>query len=551
MLKGLRISNYALIDSLDFKPDQSLNTITGETGAGKSIMLGALSLILGNRADLTVLRNKDLKCIIEADFTIEELALKKFFLENDLDWEPTTILRREIIPSGKSRAFINDTPVKLNVLRELSEQLIDIHGQNQTQWLNDPYFQLSLIDGLAQNRTKLAEYSRIYKKWNELDRSIKSWQEQETKGRAELDYHQFLLSELEEALLQANEEESIKTELSSLEHAEDIQKHLDGSVQVIDEGEASISQLMSRLKNSLAQASRWNDKYTAWHDRVQSMQVELEDLSFELNRELSALEVDPQRIDHLNARLDLLNNLQKKHLVDSVDALIERREELASLVQHSESLADQIADGLKELESLRTALDEAGAGLSSSRREAQKPLKTQIEALLGKLGMPSAQLGIEWKPLENPGPQGLEEIEFLFSANKGEPLESLRKVASGGEMSRFMLGIKSMVAHYRKLPTILFDEIDTGVSGEIADRMGTLMAEMGNRMQVICITHLPQVAAKGRLHFKVFKEESEGRTTTQIAPLNPFDRVEEIAGMLSGQTKSEAARQTAKELIGS
>ena len=551
MLKGLRISNYALIDSLDFKPDQSLNTITGETGAGKSIMLGALSLILGNRADLTVLRNKDAKCIIEADFDIQELTLKNFFHENDLDWEPTTILRREIIPSGKSRAFINDTPVKLNVLRELSEQLIDIHGQNQTQWLNDPYFQLSLVDGLAENRSIRTEYARIYKEWKELDRTIKSWQEQETKGRAELDYHQFLLSELEEALLQANEEESVQSELSSLEHAEDIQKNLDGSVQVIDEGEAGISQLMSQLKGFLAQASRWNDKYTTWYDRVQSIQIELEDLSFELNRELSALEVDPNRIDQLNARLDLLNNLQKKHLVDSVDSLIERREQLASLVQHSESLVDQIADGLKELERLRATLDEAGAALSLSRREAQKPLKTQIEALLAKLGMPSAQLGIEWKPLNNPGPQGLEEIEFLFSANKGEPLESLRKVASGGEMSRFMLGIKSMVAQYRKLPTILFDEIDTGVSGEIADRMGTLMAEMGNRMQVICITHLPQVAAKGKLHFKVFKEESEGRTTTQIAPLNSLDRVEEIAGMLSGQSKSEAARQTAKELIGS
>ena len=551
MLKGLRISNYALIDSLDFKPDQSLNTITGETGAGKSIMLGALSLILGNRADLTVLRNAELKCIIEADFDLQELNLKRFFENNDLDWEPVTIVRREIIPSGKSRAFVNDTPVKLNVLRELSEQLIDIHGQNQTQWLNDPYFQLSLIDGLAQNREKLNEYSGIYKEWKELDRKVKALQEQELKGKAELDYHQFLLTELEEALLQSNEEESVTSELSSLEHAEDIQNHLDGSIQVLDDENSGISQLISQLKHSLSQAMRWSERYTTWHDRVQSIQIDLEDLSFELNRELSGLEVDPQRIDQLNARLNLLNSLQKKHLVDNVDALIKRREELASLVRHSESLADQIVDAQKKLLELRDLLDHSGAELSASRREAQKPLVTQIKSLLGRLGMPSAQLGIEWKPLDSPGPQGLEEVEFLFSANKGEPLESLRKVASGGEMSRFMLGIKSMVAHYRKLPTILFDEIDTGVSGEIADRMGTLMAEMGNRMQVICITHLPQVAAKGRLHFKVFKEESEGRTRTQIAPLSPIDRVEEIAGMLSGQNKSEAARQTAKELIGS
>ncbi len=551
MLKGLRISNYALIDSLDFKPDQSLNTITGETGAGKSIMLGALSLILGNRADLTVLRNAELKCIIEADFDLHELNLKRFFEDNDLDWEPVTIVRREIIPSGKSRAFVNDTPVKLNVLRELSEQLIDIHGQNQTQWLNDPYFQLSLIDGLAQNREMLNEYSGIYKEWKELDRKVKTLQEQELKGKAELDYHQFLLTELEEALLQTNEEESVTSELSSLEHAEDIQNHLDGSIQVLDDENSGISQLISQLKDSLSQAMRWSERYTTWHDRVQSIQIDLEDLSFELNRELSGLEVDPQRIDQLNARLNLLNSLQKKHLVDNVDALIKRREELASLVRHSESLADQIVDAQKKLLELRDLLDHSGAELSASRREAQKPLVTQVKSLLGRLGMPSAQLGIEWKSLNSPGPQGLEEVEFLFSANKGEPLESLRKVASGGEMSRFMLGIKSMVAHYRKLPTILFDEIDTGVSGEIADRMGTLMAEMGNRMQVICITHLPQVAAKGRLHFKVFKEESEGRTRTQIAPLSPIDRVEEIAGMLSGQNKSEAARQTAKELIGS
>ena len=551
MLKGLRISNYALIDSLDFKPDQSLNTITGETGAGKSIMLGALSLILGNRADLTVLRNAELKCIIEADFDLQELNLKRFFENNDLDWEPVTIVRREIIPSGKSRAFVNDTPVKLNVLRELSEQLIDIHGQNQTQWLNDPYFQLSLIDGLAQNREMLNEYSGIYKEWKELDRKVKTLQEQELKGKAELDYHQFLLTELEEALLQSNEEESVTSELSSLEHAEDIQNHLDGSIQVLDDENSGISQLISQLKDSLSQAMRWSERYTTWHDRVQSIQIDLEDLSFELNRELSGLEVDPQRIDQLNARLNLLNSLQKKHLVDNVDALIKRREELASLVRHSESLADQIVDAQKKLLELRDLLDHSGAELSASRREAQKPLVTQVKSLLGRLGMPSAQLGIEWKSLNSPGPQGLEEVEFLFSANKGEPLESLRKVASGGEMSRFMLGIKSMVAHYRKLPTILFDEIDTGVSGEIADRMGTLMAEMGNRMQVICITHLPQVAAKGSLHFKVFKEESEGRTRTQIAPLSPIDRVEEIAGMLSGQNKSEAARQTAKELIGS
>lgn len=550
MLKGLRISNYALIDSLDFQPDRALNTITGETGAGKSIMLGALSLILGNRADLTILRNKDLKCVIEADFDLQELNLKTFFTEHDLDWEPITIIRREIIPTGKSRAFVNDTPVKLNVLRLLSEQLIDIHGQNQTQWLNDPYFQLSLVDGLAQNRLRRDEYYALFKSWKALDIQIHQWQELESKGRAELDYHQYLLTELAEAQLQEGEQKTIEEELSTLEHAEDIQKNLSESTQVIDEEESGISRLINNLKNSLNSASRWSEKYRSWTQRVESVQLEIEDLSFEINRELNSLEVDPQRIDRLNERLNQLNTLQKKHAVDSVETLIEKQAELSDLVQQSDSLSDQIQEGTKKLAQLRTQLDVKGRELSVSRREAEKPLKKQIEELLGRLGMPHAQLAIEWKELENPSSQGLEEIEFLFSANKGERLESLRKVASGGEMSRFMLGIKSMVAQYRKLPTILFDEIDTGVSGEIADRMGALMADMGKRMQVICITHLPQVAAKGSLHFKVFKEELKDRTTTQIAPLNRLERVEEIAGMLSGEKKSEAARQTAKELIG-
>ena len=550
MLKGLRISNYALIDSLNFQPDRALNTITGETGAGKSIMLGALSLILGNRADLTILRNKDLKCVIEADFDLQELNLKTFFTEHDLDWEPITIIRREIIPSGKSRAFVNDTPVKLNVLRLLSEQLIDIHGQNQTQWLNDPYFQLSLVDGLAQNRLRRDEYYALFKSWKALDIQIQQWQELESKGRAELDYHQYLLTELAEAQLQEGEQKTIEEELSTLEHAEDIQRNLSESAQVIDEEESGISLLINNLKNSLNSASRWSEKYRSWTQRVESVQLEIEDLSFEINRELNSLEVDPQRIDRLNERLNQLNTLQKKHAVDSVETLIKKQAELSDLVQQSDSLSDQIQEGTKKLAQLRTQLDVKGRELSLSRREAEKPLKKQIEELLGRLGMPHAQLAIEWKELENPSSQGLEEIEFLFSANKGERLESLRKVASGGEMSRFMLGIKSMVAQYRKLPTILFDEIDTGVSGEIADRMGALMADMGERMQVICITHLPQVAAKGSLHFKVFKEELKDRTTTQIAPLNHLERVEEIAGMLSGEKKSEAARQTAKELIG-
>lgn len=550
MLKGLRISNYALIDSLDFQPDRALNTITGETGAGKSIMLGALSLILGNRADLTILRNKDLKCVIEADFDLQELELNTFFKEHDLDWEPITIIRREIIPTGKSRAFINDTPVKLNVLRHLSEQLIDIHGQNQTQWLNDPYFQLSLVDGLAQNRLRRDEYYALFNTWKALDLQIQQWQELESKGRAELDYHQYLLTELADAHLQEGEQKTIEEELSTLEHAEEIQKNLSESAQVIDEEESGISLLINNLKNSLNSASRWSEKYRGWTQRVESVQLEIEDLSFEINRELNSLEVDPQRIDQLNERLNLLNTLQKKHAVDSVETLIEKHDELHDLVQQSDSLSHEIEEGICQLKNLRVQLDEKGKELSASRRKAEKPLKKQIEELLGRLGMPHAQLAIEWKELEVPSSRGLEEIEFLFSANKGEPLESLRKVASGGEMSRFMLGIKSMVAQYRKLPTILFDEIDTGVSGEIADRMGALMSNMGERMQVICITHLPQVAAKGSLHFKVFKEELNDRTRTQITPLNDLERVEEIAGMLSGKNKSEAARQTAKELIG-
>lgn len=549
MLKELRISNYALIEELGLRPDAALNTITGETGAGKSIMLGALGLILGQRADLTVLRDSTKKCVVEADFELRALNLRAFFEQHDLDYEEVTILRREIIPSGKSRAFINDTPVKLPVLRELSEYLIDIHGQNQTQWLNEGGYQLDLLDGMAQNKDLKNEYRSAYKTWYQLSIEIKRWEEEQQRQQAELDYHQFLLNELEEAELTAGEIEELESEAQTLEHAEEIQSSLQLGLQLLDESEGGIIQYIKELRSTLSKLSNWGEQYSGWSERVESQIIELDDLSFEMSRAASEIEINPNRLEAVNARLDLLQSLMQKHRAEGTDELIARRDELREKVGNTHSLAERIEAGKKELKLLESKVMNAGAALSESRREAQKPLIKEMEILLGRLGMPDARFDLKWVELELPSTQGLESVEFMFSANKGRAVESLKKVASGGELSRFMLGIKNLIARYKQLPTILFDEIDTGVSGEMADRMGGIMAEMGDRMQVICITHLPQVAAKGVKHFKVYKESTQDDTFTGIRSLSEVERIEELATMLSGAAQTEAARLTAKELL--
>ena len=549
MLKELRITNYALIEELGLRPDAALNTITGETGAGKSILLGALGLILGQRADLTVLRDPEKKCVVEADFDLTALQLGEFFGEHDLDYEDVRILRREIIPSGKSRAFINDTPVKLPVLRALSEFLIDIHGQNQTHWLNDGGFQLDLIDGIAKNKELRKAYQSAYAAWSDLSRSIAKWKEEQSEQQAELDYHQFLLNELEEAELVDGEIDELESEAKTLEHAEEIQSALSNGLQLLDEAEGGIINLIKELRNILSSLSRWGSRYEDWSQRVESQVIELDDLSFEISRAVSEVEVNPNRLDAVNARLDLLNGLMQKHRAEGTEALIERRNELRQQVGDTHSLSDKIEEASIELKSLAEEVKKQGAALSESRREAHKPLIAEMSQLLSRLGMPDAKFDLHWIEQQEAGPRGLEAVEFLFSANKGREVEPLKKVASGGELSRFMLGIKNLIARYRQLPTILFDEIDTGVSGEMAGRMGALMAEMGERMQVICITHLPQVAAKGVKHFKVFKETTDCDTYTGIRALDKLERVEEIASMLSGASQSDAARQTAKELL--
>lgn len=549
MLKELRISNYALIEELGLRPDAALNTITGETGAGKSIMLGALGLILGQRADLSILRDPEQKCVVEADFDLSALSLESFFKAHDLDYEQVSIIRREIIPSGKSRAFVNDTPVKLPVLRELSEFLIDIHGQNQTRWLADGGFQMDLVDGLAQNAVVLENYRDCYRTWSQLQRDIQTWEEQELAQKNELDYHQFLLNELEEAALLPDELNGLEEDAKTLEHAEDIRESLSGGLQLLDEDESGIISNIKALRSQLSHLSSWSDTYALWMERIEAQLIEWDDLSFEMNRAAADVVVDPARLEQVNNRIDLLHNLMQKHQVEDVPGLLEKQEELHHKVSDVTSLGDRLEEARKEQEVQHNQLLELGQELGASRRKAQKPLIKELETLLNRLGMPDAAFDLHWIETEAPGAKGLETVEFLFSANKGRAPEPLKKVASGGEMSRFMLGMKNLMAQYKQLPTILFDEIDTGVSGEIADRMGTLMSEMGSRMQVICITHLPQVAAKGSKHFKVYKELRAEDTYTDIKELSGADRVEEVASMLSGARKSEAARQNARELL--
>ncbi len=549
MLKELRISNYALIEELGLRPDESLNTITGETGAGKSIMLGALGLILGQRADLTVLRDPTRKCVVEANFDVSKLGLEAFFEEHNLDLEPVSIVRREIVPSGKSYAFVNGKPVKLPVLCGLSEHLIDIHGQDQTQWLNKAGFQLALVDSIARNRSVLADYKKLYSDWIALKRQLEEWKDQQQARQTSLDYHQFLLNELEEAGLTDGEVALLEEEANTLEHAEEIRGTLSKSLQLIDEDSYGIVNNIKMLRSFIDQLSAWGNRYAEWLERIESQIIEWDDLSFEMNRSAADIEVDPARLEAVNSRLDLLHGLMQKHQVDDVKGLIAKRDALSTEVQGTFSLSGQIDEGVKQLDVLSKELRRAGSALSASRREAQEAFIEKMSGLLRQLGMPDAQFALKWKSREEPGPNGLEEVTFMFSANKGRAPKPLKKIASGGEMSRFMLGVKNLVAQYRQLPTILFDEIDTGVSGEMADRMGALMAGMGKQMQVICITHLPQVAAKGCRHFKVFKDTTEHDTVIGIRELRGSERVEEVASMLSGIRRSEAARQAARELL--
>ncbi|NKI25944.1 DNA repair protein RecN [Arenibacter sp. 6A1] len=549
MLTNLSIKNYALIDHLNVKFTNGFTIITGETGAGKSILLGGLSLVLGNRADLSSLKEKENKCIVEAEFEVSKYGLKPFFEANDLEYEEKTIIRREILPSGKSRAFINDSPVNLGVLTQLGERLIDVHSQHQTLKLGENDFQLKVIDALADNEKPLQAYREdlmVYQKTSkELDRLI-NFQKTATK---EHEYNSFLLQELSAAPLKEGIVAELEEQYEELNNVEVIMDQLSHGEQLLNDEQVGVLQLLTQLKQTSSKLSAFGNQYQAINERIISVFIELDDISGELNQFQERLEVNPQLLEEVNGKLQLLYDLFKKHKVQEVSELIVIKEELEKSVSATENIDADILAKKKELQLLEKELNKKAQHISNNRKSVIETLKEQLAASLAELGMASATFKIEINPSKEFTSSGKDDLVFLFSANKGSAYGELKRVASGGELSRIMLAIKAILAKYENLPTMMFDEIDTGVSGEISTKMGAIMQEMSKTMQIFSITHLPQVAAKGKYHYKVYKEEELLGTNTKMKKLSEEERVVELAEMLGGKTISQSALAHAKQLL--
>jgi DNA repair protein RecN (Recombination protein N) len=549
LLTSLSIKNYALIDNLQVNFNNGLTIITGETGAGKSILLGGLSLVLGKRADLSNVKDASIKCVIEATFDVANYNLKSLFKEEDLDYEPLTIVRREILPSGKSRAFINDTPVNLDSLQTLGEHLLDIHSQHQTLQLTNDDFQFQVIDALADNAKLLSEYSNQLSTYKSLKRELTQLQEQKNEFTKELDYNLFLLKELEAAKLEDDDLETLEEEYETLNNIEEIKDKLSASYQLLSNEDIGVISNLTELKNQFAKISEYSANYKAIFERINSSLIELDDVFSEIETAQDQLEDDPNRLDVVNAKLQVLHNLMQKHIVSNVSELISIRENLKEKVSVTENMDTQIVAIEKKLKTIEQQLNQLAKDIHKTRENAIPTLTEQLEAILGSLGMPNAKFKVELKLVDKFLLNGKDELSFLFSANKGGQFNELKKAASGGELSRIMLAIKSILSKYTQLPTIMFDEIDTGVSGEISNKMGSIMQQMSKTMQVFTITHLPQIASKGDTHFKVFKEDVDEVTQTQLKKLTSEERIVEIAQMLGGATLSDSALEHAKQLL--
>lgn len=549
MITSLSIKNFALIDQLTIDFTKGLSIITGETGAGKSIILGALGLVLGKRADLSSLKNTDEKCVIEAHFEISKYNLLPFFEANDLDYEAETIIRREILPSGKSRAFINDSPVNLQELQELSLFLIDIHSQQQTQELSEEEVQFKIIDAIADNKNELATYQEVLKKFKAQKAQLVTLQKKQAESLKEQEYHSFLLEELLSSKLVDGEQEQLEADFERLNNVETIKEAIDKSLLIANEEEIGALHHLKEIKNALQRIAPFGSKYQELLERINSVIIEFDDISLELNQQAEQLLNDPEKLEFTNQKLQLIYTLQKKHQVKTVAELLVIQNELdqslvsiSNLESEIEKLHELITKNEEELDTLAQLIHE-------KRLKAIPVLTEKMIQILEKLGMPNVRFKIDLKLVANYFSNGKEELQFLFSANKGGDFGLLRKVASGGEMSRIMLAVKAILAQYSKLPTLIFDEIDTGVSGEIAIRMGEIMKQMSANMQVFAITHLPQIAAKGDSHFKVAKTTVGEVTNSELKLLTEDERVLEIAQMLSGTVVSESALNHAKALL--
>jgi len=549
LLANLSIQNYALIDDVNVTFSSGFTTITGETGAGKSILLGGLSLVLGKRADLTSLKNTEQKCVIEAEFDISKYNLKPFFAENDLDYEDSTILRREILPSGKSRAFVNDTPVTLDVLKTLGEQLVDVHSQHQTLRLTENDFQLKVIDALADNSENLKHYKTHLAQHAKVSKELQELVNFQSNADKEHDYNSFLLKELEEAKLRAGMQEELEDEYEQLNNVEQIMEQLAAGYQLLNEEQLGILGRLADLKRTFQNLKGFGSAYASLNDRVQSIFIETDDIASELESMKDAVEANPERLETVNGQLQQLYDLQKKHHVATVDELIAIREDLSVKVEAVANIESKIEAKRAEVQQITKEVDAWADKISKARKSVIPKLKDMLQENLSALGMPSASFKIEVNQTNAFKIHGKDDLVFLFSANKGSNYGELKKVASGGELSRIMLTIKSILAAYEQLPTMMFDEIDTGVSGEISNKMGEIMQRMSKTMQVFSITHLPQVASKGQHQFKVFKEEQEGGTSTQMKKLSTDERITELAEMLGGKSLSESALAHARQLL--
>ncbi|URM35350.1 DNA repair protein RecN [Flavobacterium anhuiense] len=549
MITSLSIKNYALIEKLAIDFSKGFSIITGETGAGKSIILGAIGLVLGKRADLTSLKNKEEKCVIEAQFEIGKYNLKDFFEANDLDYEDETIIRREILPSGKSRAFINDSPVNLQELQDLSLYLIDIHSQQQTQELSDESVQFKIIDAIANNSEIIAEYQKLLKSYKSDKSKLSALLKKQSDASKEQEYHTFLLNELVAAQLKSGEQEELEADYEKLNNVEIIKESLDKSLAIANEEQFGVFHNLNEIKNALQKVAPFSPEYQNLFERITSLTIEFDDISKELENCSEKLLNDPAQLELINQKLQLIYNLQKKHQVSSVDDLLQIQSDLGNSLLELDNMDEEIASLSKIIEEKAAELDNYASKIHENRVNAIPNLSAQLVAILETLGMPNARFNMELLPSETYFQNGKDELQFLFSANKGSDFGLLKKVASGGEMSRIMLAVKAILAKYSKLPTLIFDEIDTGVSGEIAIRMGEIMKEMSTTMQIFAITHLPQIAAKGDSHFKVSKSTIGDDTQSELKLLAQEDRIIEIAQMLSGANISDSALNHAKELL--
>lgn len=549
MLVKLTVHNYALIRELDLSLENGLTIITGETGAGKSILLGALSLILGSRADSTILLDKSEKCVVEGTFKIEEYDLEDFFIKNDLDFESNAILRREINPAGKSRAFINDTPVTINLMKELGERLIDIHSQHQVLMLNDNAFQLNIIDSFAGTGQLRNKYRNTFNDFKKHQKEYNELKDKSDRNKADLEYYQFHLSQLEEAKLRKGEQEELEKEQELLEHVEEIKQALTNVSELFSGDNNSLLAMLREAKIIIGKIDPFLPAELDISSRINSVLIELDDLAIEIERLERDTEADPIRLEKINNRLDNLYSLIQKHRLKNLDELILKKAEIENIIKSIVTGDERLSELSALLKSSTDSLTASGREISEKRRSGLPEIELKITDLLKQLGMPNARFGISLSGTKDFTLSGVDTADFLFSANKQTEPENIARIASGGELSRVMLSLKSLLTRSKNLPTIIFDEIDSGVSGEVADKVGQILSAMGKYMQVVNITHLPQVASRGTVHYHVYKEDTGDSTITRIKLLSPGERIREVARLLSGSEVTETAIKNAKELI--